>query len=832
MYAMPSHEGGLSSWNGSATLTHTNYFWFGVLSKSTLGLAVDHSATEPIAAGAEGLVRVASQLGDGSSAVRSLLFGGSGGVAASHTGTAQVTNQLSWFSLDNKHTIKLTSNAAYDAFGATASPQSSGSFTFNSLADLQAALPSSYSRTLSPLEQKGDQLVVSTSIGDYWRPADGVQVQYGLRADANHLLTSVPANAAVAQAFGTENNHEPNAIYLSPRIGLQWRYGHAPQVAYAPGAARPPQAVVHIGAGIFQNMTTSQLIAPALRETGLPGSAKSLLCVGSAVPFPDWNEFFDATASPTQCADGSAAGTFSTTTPNVSMFDRSFRQPRSLRAAGDWSGPIAGNRFVFGAQSIVSVGQYQQGTVDINVARTPLFTLPGEAGRPMYVDPSAIVPLTGSVAGASGRVSSAFQHVWVNTSDLATHSAQLTLNLKPVTANPRWRWDLTYTRLDVREQYYGFTSTAGDPFAISWGDHLQTARHTVQLRWNDLPSLGDYVYVTAVLQLLSGVQFTPKVAGDENGDGALDDRAYVPNPATDTANAKAMRSLLSGATPQVRACLSAQLGAIAGRGSCTGPWVLSNAVQLKLNPVKLGIPKRASITLTVFNPLGMVDLALHGADGVRGWGQSIAPDENLLFIRGFDPATRQFHYDVNQRFGSTRPSESVAHAMPFITLGASIDIGVPRERQVLTQHLDQGRTQPGTRDNTEILKLLGTTTIPNPMAMLLQQQTELQLNRMQADSLANMSRRFSVFADSVWTPVAAQLATLPELYDDGDAYGRYVSARERTVDYLLLMVPAARALLTASQLRQLPAQISAYLDTRALAFLRSSTSGNVLGPPM
>jgi hypothetical protein len=232
------------------------------------------------------------------------------------------------------------------------------------------------------------------------------------------------------------------------------------------------------------------------------------------------------------------------------------------------------------------------------------------------------------------------------------------------------------------------------------------------------------------------------------------------------------------------------------------------------------------VTLTVLNPLGIADLALHGSSALRGWGQSIPPDENLLFVRGFDPVTRRYSYDVNQRFGSTRPTESTARTLPFLSLAVSVDVGVPRERQLLTQRLDAGRGRPGDRANEESMKNLGTSSIPNPMAMVLTQQSALQLTRKQADSLAMLSRVFSVFADSVWTPVAEYLADLPVGYSRGEAYARYVSARERTVDYLLTLVPLANDVLTRAQRRRLPAQISNYLDRRVLEFLRSSSAGD------
>jgi hypothetical protein len=112
------------------------------------------------------------------------------------------------------------------------------------------------------------------------------------------------------------------------------------------------------------------------------------------------------------------------------------------------------------------------------------------------------------------------------------------------------------------------------------------------------------------------------------------------------------------------------------------------------------------------------------------------------------------------------------------------------------------------------------------MSMILTQQNSLHLTRVQADSLAWLSGQFAVFADSIWTSVSNELAALPDDYGKREAYDRYVRAREKTVDYLLAMVPDVKSILTASQRRKLPPQISNYLDERVLRFLRSSTAGD------
>jgi hypothetical protein len=52
------------------------------------------------------------------------------------------------------------------------------------------------------------------------------------------------------------------------------------------------------------------------------------------------------------------------------------------------------------------------------------------------------------------------------------------------------------------------------------------------------------------------------------------------------------------------------------------------------------------------NALVGIDELLHGKDHLRGWGQDANSDRRLLFATGFDPASGEFKYRVNQHFGA------------------------------------------------------------------------------------------------------------------------------------------------------------------------------------
>ena len=202
-------------------------------------------------------------------------------------------------------------------------------------------------------------------------------------------------------------------------------------------------------------------------------------------------------------------------------------------------------------------------------------------------------------------------------------------------------------------------------------------------------------------------------------------------------------------------------------------------------------------------------------------------------MRGFDPEARRYTYEVNQRFGATRPRFLVLRNPATLTATVRYDLGAMREHQSLRMQLATGRTQPGSRAAEQAFRSLGTQGIPNPMVTILRQQDSLRLTSRQADSIAAMNRRYTYRTDSIWAPVARYYATLPTRFDEDLAYDRYIQARRAQIDMLIRIVPVIRELLTADQRRKLPQQIVNVLDPRYLVSVRNGTGlyvGGGFGP--
>src|SRR5262249_39686837 len=209
------------------------------------------------------------------------------------------------------------------------------------------------------------------------------------------------------------------------------------------------------------------------------------------------------------------------------------------------------------------------------------------------------------------------------------------------------------------------------------------------------------------------------------------------------------------------------------------------------------------------------------------------PTSQLLFVRGFDPTTQKFKYDVNPRFGATSVALSAIRAPVTLTGMLRVDVGPARERQDLTQLLDRGRRTEGQKVPEQFLRAFyGSGGVINPMVQLLRQADTLELEQTTADSIAIFNRAYTIKLDSIWTPVVKYLASLGNDYDQDEAYNRYRRAREQTVDAMIRLAPILRGMLNNEQMRKLPTFVTPFLDVRYLASIRSGTQGGGLGPIM
>lgn len=716
--------------------------------------------------GASVLVRSAGT--DATREVTGLTLGGGSAMASDdERWTVESGNEVYWNAQGRRHRFKALLAARADGMRQSGGSNALGTYSFRSADDFEANRPASFTRTLVQPVRDGRVWNAAAAFSHNFGPSRHVGLLYGVRVEASGFLRAPAANVALEQALGVRTGAAPTRVHVSPRIGFTFTYnrnrdnGAGYSVNNVGRFNRPMSGAIRGGIGEFRDLLRPGLLADARAATGLPGGTLMLSCVGVAVPAPDWTTFAaDATTIPSQCATG--GGVLEERAPAATLIHPDYDVPRSWRASVDWNTSI--RKWMFRVGALGSYDLSQPGLVDANFAGTPRMTLASEGNRPVYVSMAAIDTASGAVSAAESRRSSQFGRVGMRVSDLRGYGGQLTFGIAPDPMRFRARWQLFasagYTLQATRRQYRGFDGAAfGDPRLVEWAPAQNDARHIVVLSGGF--SRAKFGTLTLFSRLQSGLPFTPVVQGDANGDGRFMDRAFVPDPDTETdaTLATQLRALLTTGSPVARRCLSAQLGAVVPRNGCRGPWTQTlNAQWLPSLPRRWGRRLRPSVYFE--NVLAGVDQLVNGSSP-RGWGSPTAPDPVLLVPRGFDAAAQRFRYDVNARFADTRGTRTLWRAPFRLVIDFALDLSTDYDVQQLRLAVEPVRAPGGKgwmrrdADSLTAFYLRRTSSIHK---LLLGESDSLFLSTGQIMALRRADSVYSERVRAVYRPVGEFLA--------------------------------------------------------------------------
>jgi hypothetical protein len=327
--------------------------------------------------------------------------------------------------------------------------------------------------------------------------------------------------------------------------------------------------------------------------------------------------------------------------------------------------------------------------------------------------------------------------------------------------------------------------------------------------------LNSAIEVTSIARLSSGAPFTPLVASDVNGDGARNDRAFIfdPSQTADTAVANAMRRVLANSSSSVRDCLLGQIGSVAARNSCTGPWQPAFDIQLNIRPNVWGLDRRLTLSIVTTNLISGIDEVLHGENGAHGWGAVRLPDPTLLFVRGFDQSTNSYIYSVNERFGSTAAS-AAAFRVPFqIGFQGHFALGPDRTRDRLRAAFGGGRggragdqqtTGPGSASDFASRLGRGFT---NPVTGIITLKDSLHLTPEQVAQLQPIAAQLDAKNDSIQAQIRKKI---DDAGSNADPRALLLSIRPRLTDARQARehaLDAVKKILTQAQWNSLPDQL-------------------------
>jgi hypothetical protein len=764
--------------------------------------------TTPLFTLPSGNVRTVSANAD-AGGVASLAFGGNDRLASDLSRLTWETMQESqvYATPGTRHRVKLFGQVRLDASTQRARPNALGTYAYNSLDDLVAGRPASFTRTLVQPDRTGSTVNSAFGLGSIYRTGPNFAVQYGARLEGNAFLRRPDANTALLQSLGVRTDASPRDWGISPRFGIRWVYNKkADNNSYrfftpAGVVSRQPTGVLRGGVGQFRGFITPENIAGAVAATGLPASTLRLFCVGAAVPVADWDAFTASPSSiPDACANGAPA--LSDRTPAVRALDPSWRPPRSWRGNLNWSQRLL--KMDVSVEGVASLNLEQPSTLDANFAGAQRFTLAAEGGRPVFVTASSIVPENGALISAEARREAAFGSVLLSQSRARSVSTQFRITAVP---NPtrQTTFSATYVAARVRAKENGADrNTGGDPRAFEWAAGDLDTRHQVQLQG----SLNfTNVAVSLFSNTLSGLPYTPIVGGDINGDGfGGNDRAFVTRGASASPEFQAaMNTLLTTAPVEARRCLSTSLERIASRNACRGPWSSTLNAQVTLQGKLFGLSRRGmTLSLAMRNVLAGVDQAVNGGN-LRGWGTRAFADPVLYSVRGWDAAAQRFRYDVNPRFGATDPRLTTLRAPFTIAIDVQVPIGPTYPQQQLDRSLRNGRNGfPGPRLDSATLVRRYSRQMQDMYGEILQQADSLLLTKEQLTALQARQTALNAQTDAVWGSFAAYLVKLEDRYDAKTALERQQTANK---DVWMLLWRDSKTLdqvLNPQQLKLLP----------------------------
>jgi hypothetical protein len=844
--SVPTTGGDLRTLGGGAMATLTSTVGR-FINEARAYQSSDRQNTEPYLIAPIGRVTVASLLETGEQSLTNLQFGGNPSLPQeTHTRLLEATDELSWVSAGGAHRFKLGAllNADRSTIGQIANRY--GTFFYNSLADLDANAPSQFTRTISGRDRLAGSNNVALYLGDAWRKSSALQMTYGLRAEGTRFPRDPELNPEVETLFGRRTDRSPSELHVSPRVGFTYFVGlpDAPAGnargaqgggrqgggggAGGPGGFNQGSWIVRGGVGEFRGRISSNLVASAVDATGLPGGQSTLTCIGAAVPVPDWSSYLaDPANIPTQCV---ASGPAPPTTTfgqrrNVTLFEEGFGAPKVWRSSLGASRRFL-ERYNFNVDGSVAYGLSQLGSRDLNLDATPEFVLATE-GRPVFAPVASIVPRTGATTINASRLHPEYGAVSEITSQLRSLSTQVTVSLGGLTTQGITVGG-SYTYQRARDQQNGFSSgggfgsgggtTAGNPNDVEWGRSDNERRHSL-LGTMTYP-LRAWLDLTAIARLSAGQAYTPTVSGDVNGDGARNDRAFIYDPTdpaiqADTALANGMSRLLANSSGGARDCLLAQLGSIAGRNSCSSPWTPSLDVQMNFKPSAFGLERRLTLSLQLQNALVGLDQLLHGSDGMHGWGQPVVPDRTLLFVRGFNPATSRFQYQVNEHFG-VAGGRTGAYRIPFqIGLQGRLNVGQDPRSQQVRQIFGGANGRAATRDD---YKARMQRLVPNPFlaTLALDDSLKLGLTVEQKSRLLSHSDSLAPRVDKLVTEIADMLAGAGSNPDPQVIFARMAGKTNEGRKLAELAIGELQATLTPEQWAKLPQSVKTVPTGRGL----------------
>ncbi len=483
---------------------------------------------------------------------------------------------------------------------------STGAWTFDSLDDFQAGIPSAFQRRfgVSDAQEPGTAAFTVMQLGlyaqDTWTPLNNLSITPGVRFDVP-FLSAANANPILANnaALPIDTSRVPTGnILWSPRLGLNWDVD---------GSAN---TIVRGGTGVFSGRPPYVWVANAYSINGLSQVELTCTRTSGARLVPAFT--IDPAAQPYDCAGGTTPPTSPTNQGEIDYFDPGTKYPQNYRVALG-----VDRRLPFGLLATMDL-LYTQ---DINGWYTTdenlVYQGDSSEGRAVYGALTTSTTSTGtSLRATPARVdpTNLTQAVKVfnkNGGRVLSGTILLQKEMKEL-----FDVQVAYTYTDARDRISMTSSQALSNFQFAPLDGDLQNRNVRPSAFDrthrvTLTGTGTFPYgFTAGLIYTgqSGLPYTWTVSGDVNADGINgNDLVFVPADQSqitlqDPNQFAALTEFIDG-----QACLRNAKGRFVQRGACRNPWQSFLNLRLGWTSPEFVKGQKAEVQLDVFNVLNLVN---------------------------------------------------------------------------------------------------------------------------------------------------------------------------------------------------------------------------------
>lgn len=776
---LSTRQAASDSYQGLLGVSWSPYFR-STLAETRATLATDADLSAPLLRLPAASVWMRPAAGISSPALLGLVGGSGSGPSQRRGTTGELSQEVSWMTRDRAHRFNAYADVTVQQHSATAEPGRFGNILFASIEDFRVGRASQFVRSPFSIAEDAHSLGGVIAFSDVYyatresrAPAeidgDAFLLQWGVRADLR-AFGSRPDGAAQLTSSPWPRQDLPSTMQtISPMLGITWRRG---QYEVPVGIATFTETRHTVTAGVrrYAGILPPATLAGVGRSFTSVDGTSVLDCTGSGMPSVDWRGWSTSPQLlPTACADDSSVA--SGVAPSATRFAPGFQTPHSWRSEASWSWLVS-RAISTSLGAVYSDNARLIQSVDLNLRAEPSLRLADEQGRPVFTIPGQIDSRLGPLGTTGSRAYNQYGEVRELRSVRRSHAqylvAGMTLRLgtgptRAPTESPQRATGsvrLQYSRSSVREQRGGWEgSTGGDPRTLEWGRSDSERESLVAVLQGRVADLGSFMFA---FRAVGGRAYTPMVGSDINGDGIANDRAFVWNVASLPAGPSqaTMMSLISTASPAVRACLRHEANRIAAPSSCSTGWSVAMAnATITIDPRYLPLSGRSALSIHVLNVMAGLDQVLHGSGSRRGWGQLTPPDPVLLFVRGFDASTGKYQYDVNPGFGSTERLRGLFE-LPFrVVVDYRLDWSRDPELQVIDDQLVQVRRAglvevPEIQERFLRMAEMGSA----DLRLLLRLGKDLSLDSAQVSTIARFDRELGQVRESLYADLATAFA--------------------------------------------------------------------------